>query len=402
MTTPNTLVLLDVDGVLIHPVGYKDALRATMRTVAALMGQPDPEVTYDEIAVFEACGLTNEWDSGAMCASLLLQAALDRRPDLQRDTLDDTLAAIRAAGITLARPDFAAEARAIADAYVDGRHPSQVYLDMLGARTPATQRALLQALLGDVYDVSGTLTTRIFQTYALGSEQYRKTYGEPVPVETESYISTRDKALLDAASRARLLDWADDPAHGVVVYTARPSLPPADLDSGTAPVHTGTAFAPEAELGLDLLKLAGHVPLMGQGRVGWLAWRNGRMAGEYVKPSPVHALAAIGAAASGLETESLTAAATLVEQDELTGPLAALRGGPVRVIVCEDSTGGIRATRGAITALQRAGVAATLTAVGVSPHPDKRAALGAVADHVADDINAGLAWALGWARSERA
>ncbi|MDT8280919.1 MAG: hypothetical protein RQ806_10285, partial [Erythrobacter sp.] len=152
-----------------------------------------------------------------------------------------------------------------------------------------------EVLLGDVYNVAGTPTTRLFQNFAIGSELFHKTYGEPGPVETESFISTRDEALLDSASRTRLLDWADDAQHGVVVYTARPSLPPADLASDTALTDTNFGYAPEAELALDLLGLTGRVPLIGQGRVGWLAWRSGRTAADYVKPSPVQALAAVGA-----------------------------------------------------------------------------------------------------------
>ena len=91
------------------------------------------------------------------------------------------------------------------------------------------------------------------------------------------------------------------------------------------------------------------------------------------------------------QRDCLNAAAALYEHGSLTGPLAALRGSPVVVVVFEDSTGGIRATRQAVERLTRAGLNVTLKAVGVSPNPDKRAALAEVADQVVDDINAGLA-----------
>jgi len=136
--------------------------------------------------------------------------------------------------------------------------------------------------------------------------------------------------------------------------------------------------------------------MIGQGRVGWLAWRNGRNSADYVKPSPVQALMAIGTAATGLEMESGLAASALVEDGKLVGPLAQLRGQPVQIIVCEDSTGGIRATRSAVELLQRAGVEAAFKAIGISTNPDKRAALAQVTDQVVDDINAALALALGW------
>lgn len=393
---PHTLLLLDVDGVLVHPAGYKDALRATVDAFAAYMGHPAPALTYDEIALFEACGLTNEWDSGAMCVSLMLLALLEARPDLHGATFDDTLAALKTAAVAAARPDFAAAARAIAAAGSDGHHPAHVHLDLVARRADADWLPLLSVLLTDVYDVLATPTTRVFQTYTLGSARFAETYGADAPFESESYLVTRDKPLLSAGSRERLLDWHAQPDHGAVVYTARPSLPPSDLPADAAPGSPSTAHSPEAELAAELLNLDGALPLVGQGRVGWLAWRNGRSAAEYVKPSPVQALMAIGTAATGLEMESGLAASTLAEQGDLTGPLAELRGQPVRIIVCEDSTGGIRATRGAVDLLQRAGVDATFQAIGISPNPDKRAALAQVTDQVADDINAGLALALGW------
>jgi len=96
-----TLILFDVDGVLVHPVGYKKALHDTLDYFAAQMGLGGLGLDDHEIGVFEACGITNEWDSGALCLSTILLAALSERPDLRRATLDETLAAVRAAGLRI-------------------------------------------------------------------------------------------------------------------------------------------------------------------------------------------------------------------------------------------------------------------------------------------------------------
>jgi hypothetical protein len=347
----------------------------------------------DEIAVFEASGLTNEWDSGAMCVSALLLAALEARPDLRRVTLDETLAAIRGSGVQLSRPDFTDAAREIAHHYPDGHLPAVHYLALLTARTDPANLALLHALLGDVYDVVSTPTTRVFQTYTLGSERFAATYGRAAPFESNSYLADYDIPLLTDENRECLLRWSHIPGHGAAIFTARPSLPPADLPGDEPPGDPPTGYAPEAELAVELIGLAGKVPLIAQGRVGWLAWRNGRGAAEYIKPSPVQALASIGAAASGSETAALEAAAALVERGELTGPLAALADHRTRVIVFEDAAGGIRAARRAVELLGHAGLEVAFESVGVSPQADKRAALAQVADHVVDEINAGLALA---------
>jgi hypothetical protein len=391
--TARAILLLDVDGVLVHPVGYKEALRATIDVFAAQMGLPPMGPRHDEIAIFEACGFTNEWDSGAVCVATILLAALDQRPDLRRKTLDATFAAIRDARLTIARPDFVGIAREVLRWHGDGQFPAARTLELLSARRDGAPLALLTALLGNVYDAIGTPTTRLFQTHTLGSARFEATYGQPAPLQTESYLLAHDVPLLSADNRDRLLNWRAQPGNGAAIFTARPSLPPADLGNPPPTVPTSgqpAGYAPEAELAAELLGLNGKIPLLGQGRVSWLAQQTGRGTADYIKPSPVQSLAAIGAAVSGVETEALRAAAALFEQHALTGPLAALRGGVARVAVFEDTTGGIRATRTAVDLLRRAGVDARFEAVGVSPHPDKRAALVEVADHVVDDVNAGL------------
>ncbi len=384
-TPSHTCLLLDVDGVLVHAIGYRAALQATINYFAARMGLPEMAPDEDEIALFEACGISNEWDSGAMCLSALLASALTAHPHLRRDTVDETLAAIGQAGIALERPDFITLARAVSERRADGLHPSAIYLSMLGEQLSPDSLPLFSAMLNDVYDIN-TPTTQVFQTHTLGSARFAEAYGRPAPLESPSYLIEHDVPLLSDAMRARLLDWHAQPGHGAVVFTARPTLPPADL-----PERTTHGEAPEGELAMELLGLDGKLILIGQGRINWLARQYGRSGSAYVKPSPVQALAAIGAAATGEESAALCAAAELVERGALTGPLAALREGSTRVIVFEDTINGVRATRQAVDRLRAAGLDATCEAVGVSPHPDKRAALAEVADHVVDDVNAGLA-----------
>ncbi|WP_162909184.1 hypothetical protein [Aggregatilinea lenta] len=384
-TPARTCLLLDVDGVLLHAAGYKVALRDTVNRFAAQMGLPALGPDDDEIALFEACGITNEWDSGAMCLSALVAAALADAPHLRRATFEQTLAAVAAAQVTLTRPDFRHAARSIRERLTDGLHPAAIYLALLGEQLSAEDLPLFSALLADVHSID-TPTTRVFQTHTLGSERFAETYGFPAAFESPSYLKVYDVPLLSDASRARLLDWHAQPGHGAVVFTARPSLPPVDL-----PDRPTLGYPPEGELAMELLGVDGNLILMGQGRVKWLAEQNGRETTAYIKPSPVQALAAIGAAVSGEEHASLCAAADFAERGLIGGPLALLREGHTRVIVCEDAINGIRAAQGAVDRLQAAGLDVTFEAVGISPHPDKRAALAGVADRVVDDINAALA-----------
>lgn len=353
------LLLFDVDGVLIHPIGYKYALRDTVNAFAAQLGQPAVDLSLAEIADFEACGLTNEWDSAAICAALLT---------------------VQSANGQQGRPDFVAFAHTIAAYNPDHYTPSLVALDLLQKQTPTAMHAQLQMLLSDIYSLE-TPTTRIQQAFTLGSEHFAKTYQQVAPHSSLSYLLEYDTALLSPASKAALQQWHNQ-QNGMVIYTARPSLPPTGDSLG---------YAPEGDFAATLLGL--DVPLIAAGRMEWIARQHGRKAAEYIKPSPVQALAAIGAAACGDEIQALQAAATFYEQGRLAAPLATLN--EVYITVFEDSVGGIQATHAAVERLQHTGLALHLQAIGVAPEASKQAALARVSDHVVPDVNTGLQLVIG-------
>ena len=87
---------------------------------------------------------------------------------------------------------------------------------------------------------------------------------------------------------------------------------------------------------------------------------------------------------------ALEQAAAFFEQGRLTGAFDDMSDQPIRVVVFEDSTGGIRATKLAVEKLRDAGLDVVCEAVGVSPEQSKKDALKQVADRVVDDVNQGL------------
>jgi hypothetical protein len=382
-----TVLLFDVDGVLIHPRGYKEALRATLDRIAEMMGQPPIAISDDEMSVFESLHLTNEWDSAAMVTAALLIDVLNAQPDVCRETLDETLQAIREAGISVPRRDLSALARECMGAHQHDVLPSQTVHAILRSHTHESAYPILDEVLRDIYSWRSP-TTCILQHYTLGSKGFVETYGEPPQFETDSYLAQYDKPNIRPETSSRLLHRLTDPDWHAVIFTARSSRWPADYVNG----HDGNnhLYPPEGDLVVELLGFSGHIPMIASGRLAWLATRRGRGIADYVKPSPVHALAAIGAAVSGRESAALEAAADLMEHNQLTGPLAALSDGKTQVIVFEDSSGGIRSTREAVEILQRAGVDAHAEAVGVSPHPAKQETLNKIADRVVNNINEAL------------
>ncbi len=378
-----TLLLFDIDGVLIYPNGYKEALRAAIDHFAGAMGLPSQALTNDEIAIFEACGITNEWDSAPLCVGAILIAALAAKPVLPRSTFDDTLNALREADISIDRPDFEQLARQVREKTGDSVQPAPAVLEILGEQVDAQSRYLLDELLGDTYSIN-TPTTRIFQHYVLGNDLFEQTYRVPAGFEVESMLKKFDEPLISPEMAGRLLEWVEEPPNGAAIYTARPSLPPRDLSHSDEDL---TGYSPEADLAAELLGMADGIPLIAGGRLGWLAKQNNRHYGEYIKPSPVQALAAIGAAISGQEAPALVSALAFYETGELTEPLSLLAEGSTQVIVFEDSTGGIRATRRAVEALRRAGLPVTVEGVGIAAESSKKQALSEVTAHVVETID---------------
>jgi beta-phosphoglucomutase-like phosphatase (HAD superfamily) len=140
-----------------------------------------------------------------------------------------------------------------------------------------------------------------------------------------------------------------------------------------------------------LLGLDSGIPLIAAGHMIWLSARRNKGPRAYLKPSPVQALAAIGAAYTGQEKAALEAAAVLAEDGRLEGPLAQLKGRQTRCVVFEDAIGGIQAGQRAVEVLQAAGVEICFEGVGIASEESKREALSKVASRVVGNINEALA-----------
>lgn len=374
------LFLFDVDGVLVDAQGYLRALQDTIGHFSRAMGLGDQSPSEREVRVFEANGLTSEWDSAPMCVMALLIARLRQTPLVQLPAswpdAFSTLAARPTPGGSFPRSDYAGLANQVGLRIQAGLSPARAVCAVLEGEmetdprlTPArsTLAALSEALLGHTHDFYRAPMTRYFQHLVLGSQAIAKTYAVPPDFDSPPYLSLYDRPLLEPTARTQLhAHMADGQVRGVI-YTLRPSLPPADANTQT------TGYSPEAEMARALVGLE-SLPLIGQGRLRWLALQTGEPLNELVKPSPVQALAAIGAAWSGQEGAALGAALRLHRTETLKPPLAGLE--PVTVHVFEDSPGGLRAVERGVEALRAAGALVSWQPYGVvSPGSPKAAAL---------------------------
>jgi hypothetical protein len=122
----------------------------------------------------------------------------------------------------------------------------------------------------------------------------------------------------------------------------------------------------------------------------WLAQECGGDADMCVKPAPIHALAAIGAALCGDEKSGLLGAHALVEEGRLQAPFAEVVDQGISVTVFEDSAGGVQAVERGAEMLRAAGAECRFAARGIATHPEKCANLEKVGASVFPDVNAAL------------
>ena len=334
------LYLFDMDAVLLHPGGYRAALMATVNYFSREMGLGDCAPTMHEIEVFESVGITSEWDSAPMCiAALMLNGK---------------------------RIDYAELARRVSAETKSGEVPAEaayrVFHQTSEAQTSEVSKT--SEVLLHSRDINRSRVLQVFQQFTLG-EQYESTYGLKRTFENGhgSLLLKYDRKVITSSVPERS-----------AIYTARPSKPPRDV-----PMQIG--YAPEAELGAELVGLS-HLPLIGFGRLQWLAERVGGHGEHYIKPSPVHALAAIGAAFGFAESESLLMAVALARGESNTG-LSELRG--VRVTVFEDSAMSIQGVRQAVNL-----IGGQCVGIGISSGGPKLERLVKISDRVYPNIDEAL------------
>ena len=387
-----SIYLLDVDGVLLHPGGYREALKRTINHFSRAMGWGDCAPEDSTALVFEAHGITNEWDMSAICLAALFVAARQYVSDLQLPrSVPDALAVVRKYGVPPQQVDFAQTARDVSAQMRSGEKPALAapvaFSLALNSSSKGDSRSNLTALLDEILsttcDIHRSHTLPVFQTYALGSVAFEETYSLDAPFDTASMILEHDRPSISRSNREYLLHAAESDEIKSVVFTARPSLPPREtqVDAGY--------YAPEAELAVQMLELE-TLPMIGYGRVQWLAREFGVDPDLWVKPAPLHALAAIGAAVSGDEKAGLLGAQALVQEGRLQTPFSELMSDTLNVTVFEDSARGVLGAMRGVEILRACGAECRLLAKGIATHPEKCANLEKVGARVFADVDAAL------------
>lgn len=343
------IILLDIDGVLVDHGGYRAALHVTLNHFIGLMGLAHFDFPEEKLAELEKRGIFSEWDMVPLLLGALWNDILSHYPNLALPP-DLSSAAVEIGRnvngyrpYELVIPEFE---------LISGQYPAETALK--NGCFPFIPIDLRTNLLSHSRNINFSHTMRLFQHYSLGSRAFTQTYGLSAEVKTESFLLTHDRSNINEEVRARLRH--EDIC--LAALTARPSAPPREVNDS----HFG--YAPEAELALKMVELS-DIPLIGFGKLEYLASQRGLDARSLLKPSPVHALAAIAAAFTGDEWDGLQSAGNWFQTGQIKGVLAGLPRA-FELYVIEDTLGGIRSTLEAGEILRRFGLDVRTRALGMT------------------------------------
>jgi len=365
-----TIILFDMDGVLLQADGYYRALQSSVRTIGRNIGIEEPILSREHIAKFEAAGVTHEWETLAICTAILLTQVWQidpkiRIPKIINPSPDQFL---------IYGEDQFAEFLLNID--LNGISPTDyagAVIFKQNSNLNTEHMEYLRLILGSDLDLDSSPTLQIFQEYVLGSPTFSETYHLPSHFNTESYLHLYDREALSIENQYKLKSWLESDQHQAVIFTNRPSQPP-----------EGFFSPPDAELGAAAIGLQ-ILPIVGAGSLSWLAALDSKPWDEYYKPHPVHTLAALQLAVGKSLTDALKQAEDLYHGTQELDVWSTLEGS--RIFVFEDLTPGLISARSARQILLDYGIKVEFIFVGVSNHPLKRKSLSQYTDFMIDDLN---------------
>ncbi|MDX9866067.1 MAG: hypothetical protein RBT34_14790 [Anaerolineaceae bacterium] len=396
-----TICLFDIDGVLVQPAGYRAAVKATMDYFLDQLGFQQ-EMYGEEIAVlFESLGVTSEWDMMPISLAIVLDAAFAAQPPAEALSSLEAVLAWGQEGRTDVQVDMRKAIKALAPRFMNAEIPAEALLrslevDRKGALSHLSLE-LLEEMLGNTRSVEKSVITRISQNIILGNEDFEAVYGLAPLFFGESYLKTRDRLMLEPGLYQQIRAAKQAGGFYYAAYTARPSFPPKEIKTNLL------GYSPEAEQALALLD-AEPIPLIGYGRLNYLAEQMNSKPDAILKPAPLQALAALAAAVTGTEYPSLLwaletysrSSAGKVQPLDVEGAQDVANQLPRKfsLHVFEDSSVGITAGHKAAAILNQDGYEVEFHAWGVATEEDKKAALAQVGAQIFPTVNEAVRAAL--------
>ena len=352
-----TMLVFDMDGVLIEPRGYHRALQETVRLIGHSLGFENPHMDQGTIHAFEAAGISSEWDTAAICLGVMMKEIWQQDPGAAIPT---KLNPSPPGASLLQAPDWEGFLSRMGSYPADLDAPLQKARELLNENLTESQRAALTGLMEGTYDVRGSLTNRVFQELVLGSGPFQDTYQLTPWFDCGGYLQRFDRPLLTPQQVEQLKDLLGEKIRAAIV-TNRPSQSPEEF-----------VCSPEAEIGARALELA-QLPLVGFGDMLWLSKKREEDIHDFLKPSPVHLLAALLQARGIPRKKALETAANFAHHGLSGRQWQAYQG--CTLYLFEDTTAGMRSATSAVQYLKDQGVEIELALIGIAADGQKQGRL---------------------------
>jgi hypothetical protein len=357
------ILIFDMDGVLVKPMGYHRALQETVRLAGLSLGIGPVALENRQVTQFESLGISSEWHSTALCMAVMV---LEKQTGLTgqfKQSNSDQL-------ILDALFEALANQPVHISALLRGVTAIESLAEEYGLPTEPSRNLIANS---ESIDLSPTLNW--FQEMVLGSKLYADIYQKESQLKVESYLQEYDIALLSDLYSGKIRRWEAEPENAAVVMTSRPSQGP-------------SAFfgMPDAELGARLVGLS-DLPLVGKGELIWLAHKTGYPVELIQKPSWKHALAAI-ITGCGRRLQAHLSYFESVPADPGFSGLQFLNESTITVF--EDTPGGIVSMQETANLLADQGVQITVEKIGITNEPAKKKALSEQGARIYADINQAL------------
>jgi len=382
------IYLFDVDGVLVKPAGYQLAMEATCRSFLCQAGLESHVPDNNVYLGFESQKVTSEWDM----VPLALLIVFDRVAQFSNcpEWVNDLSSAIRwCKGLDL--PDFHVHYLPVIQQmglYIQpGKTAAEGILNAIESGQSEDlllhirKTQLIRSLLSTTRRMHASETTRKFQEYTLGWETYTRVYQSEPGEFVDSFLLKYDEAILQPSISKALYELNAKNLIRSAVYTARPSLAPKEV------VHSGNDYSPEAELALRLVGLE-NLPLIGYGKLAYLAGSRETTIPMYIKPAGGQAVAAMAAAWTGNEWDALCWAADLLE-GRLDHQAVSLPE-ELDLYIFEDSPAGILGGKAAVDILKGIGITVHYHPIGIASNNEKTSKLTFLGARIYENINLAL------------
>lgn len=369
MDMAKKIILFDMDGVLLKSGGYRKALRASVRRTAVALGAPNVDLSEQQISQFEALHITNEWDSLAICAALLLVEVWKKNP------------AARLNGAS-ASPHLLLIESSLFDRFLSsiplqGSFPGEFAYEWIIRGHPwidEEQQQHLKKILFHCRDIYQSPTLPAHQESVLGSDLYYKTYGLEPQTKSDGFLFTDDIPILSSENHDKFCEWLSKAENYAGIMTNRPSRSP-----------KGHISPPEAEIGVNLIKFD-DLPVLATGLLTWYAREKcDYQSISFLKPHPVHTLGLLQMILGNKDVSAVDLAVAAWKQIGNTEDWDFYHGS--KIWVFEDSVNGLQSVHSACNILNQLGIEVESVLIGVTTDPIKRNAMTGIADTIVSSIN---------------